>query len=188
MRATRLALASPSISSAPACGVERWSVKTLQDPAGRAIDLSKEKKTTVNALRKKPVQRGPGGWRGDGVESTVYEVRARLVDAKLEEDSDIHLVISGITAPGTMIVEFPTTSCSKGATQSAKIRTAKARKAFVSACGLPGDSSFTKLKGQATLRGVSFFDFLHGQRGVAPNGIELRPVLRFSKASCRVAP
>jgi hypothetical protein len=25
--------------------------------------------------------------------------------------------------------------------------------------------------------GVGFFDFLHGQRGVAPNGIELHPVL-----------
>ena len=38
-----------------------------------------------------------GGSRGAGVESTFYEVRARLVSAKLEEDNDIHLVIRGIT-------------------------------------------------------------------------------------------
>jgi hypothetical protein len=28
--------------------------------------------------------------------------------------------------------------------------------------------------------GVAFFDFLHGQTGVAPNGIELHPVLDFA--------
>jgi hypothetical protein len=28
-----------------------------------------------------------------------------------------------------------------------------------------------------TLFGVGFFDVIHGQRGVAPNGIELHPVL-----------
>ena len=27
------------------------------------------------------------------------------------------------------------------------------------------------------ITGVGFFDYLHGQRGVAPNGIELHPVL-----------
>ena len=29
------------------------------------------------------------------------------------------------------------------------------------------------------MTGVAFFDFLHGQTGVAPNGIELHPVLAF---------
>jgi hypothetical protein len=29
-------------------------------------------------------------------------------------------------------------------------------------------------------RGVGFFDYLHGQSGVAPNGIELHPLLSFS--------
>lgn len=27
------------------------------------------------------------------------------------------------------------------------------------------------------ITGVGFFDYVHGQRGVAPNGIELHPVL-----------
>ena len=30
-----------------------------------------------------------------------------------------------------------------------------------------------------------FFDFKHGQRGLAPNGIELHPVLAFASTSCR---
>ena len=30
------------------------------------------------------------------------------------------------------------------------------------------------------MRGVGFWDEIHGQTGVAPNGIELHPVLRFT--------
>jgi hypothetical protein len=32
---------------AATCGEERWFVKTLQDPAGKALDLSVIEKTTV---------------------------------------------------------------------------------------------------------------------------------------------
>jgi hypothetical protein len=175
---------SPSVRASPACGVERWDVKTLQDPAGRALNLSAITQTTVAALRAKPVVRGPGSSRGAGVESTFYEVRSRLVGAKLEDDGDIHLVIRGLTTSGTMIVEFPQVpSCTGGATTGARTRMKNARNAFVAACGTPG-ASFTSLTGKATLRGIGFFDFLHGQTGVAPNGIELHPVLKFMNATC----
>ena len=33
---------------------------------------------------------------------------------------------------------------------------------------------------RAAVTGVAFFDFFHGQTGVAPNDIELHPILRFS--------
>jgi hypothetical protein len=104
-------------------------VKTLQDDAGRALDLSTIVKTTVSALRAEPVQRGPGGSRGEGVESTFYEVRARLVSAKLEEDNDIHLVIRGITTSGTMIVEFPLApTCTANAKTGTKTRMKNAQR------------------------------------------------------------
>lgn len=182
--AASFATAARSAPASALCGVERWNVKTLQDPAGRALDLNVIKKTTVSALRALPVQRGPNGSRGTGPESTFYEVRARLVSAKVEDDDDIHLVIKGITTSGTMIVEFPTVACSSGATQGAKARMRNARDAFGAACGVPGASSFTKLTGRATIRGIGFFDFKHGQTGLAPNGIELHPVLRFMDATC----
>jgi len=160
-------------------------VKTLQDSAGRGLTLSRHKTTTVRALRAKPVVRGPAGSRGPGVESTVYQVRARLVEAKLESDSDIHLVIRDLATAGTMIVEFPLVpSCADGATAGAKTRMKNARAAFAAACGMPSDTSFESLTGKATIQGVGFFDFLHGQTGIAPNGIELHPVLRFANSTC----
>jgi hypothetical protein len=61
---------------------------------------------------------------------------------------------------------------------------ASARSAIIAACGQPSSSHFTDLNGTATVTGVGFFDFPHGQTGVAPNAIELHPVLRFSGANC----
>jgi hypothetical protein len=55
--------------------------------------------------------------------------------------------------------------------------------ALVRSCGAPSQSRFTRLRGTAKIDGVGFVDIKHGQRGVAPNGIELHPVLRFG--GCR---
>lgn len=177
---------APADSGRATCGIERWAVKTLQDPAGRALDLTRVTRTTVAALRSLPVE--PTGSRGQRVESTVYEVRAALLAAKIEEDGDVHLAVADPRTHGTMIVEFPIAACAARATQAAKERMTTAREALVRACGTPSSSSFTTLSGLATIRGVGFFDKIHGQRGVAPNGIELHPVLAFTNASCRRAP
>jgi hypothetical protein len=168
------------------CGVERWSVKTLSDSGASRVRFS-PKDTTVSALRGKP---SPGVGRSDpritGVETTTYRVTAELVEAKLEDDRDIHLVI-GVPdhRSQTMIVEFPDTRC-KGAKQSKK-RTAmqRARAAFERACGSPSASSFRRLTGTATITGVGFFDVKHGQTGIAPNAIELHPVLRYRSGGCK---
>jgi len=44
---------------------------------------------------------------------------------------------------------------------------------------LGGDLATDPAHAAALVRitGVGFFDYIHGQRGVAPNGIELHPVL-----------
>jgi hypothetical protein len=108
-----------------------------------------------------------------------------LIEAKREEDRDIHLVIAWPDNPRlTMIVEFPDVRC-QGAKQSKKREAMrKARAAFERACGTPSSSSFRKLSGTAPITGVGFFDVKHGQTGIAPNGIELHPILRFRSGGC----
>ena len=59
------------------------------------------------------------------------------------------------------------------------------RLAFIRACGVPSSGYFTPLRGTATITGVGFFDYYHGQTGVAPNAIELHPVLGFHGAYLR---
>jgi hypothetical protein len=169
------------------CGIERWSVKTLADPAGRTLTLS-PKATTIRALRNRTVPGYLGLRRSRGVERTTFRVRAKLVEMKLEDDSDIHLVIADPTRTGaTLIAEFPAKSCTAGATPKARTKMNQARNALIAACGAP-TGSFRKLSGSATISGVGFFDQIHGQTGVAPNGIELHPVVGFSGAKCGGAP
>jgi len=40
-----------------------------------------------------------------------------------------------------------------------------------------------RLCSHARMVGVAFFDFKHGQTGVAPNAIELHPILGFARLS-----
>jgi hypothetical protein len=55
---------------------------------------------------------------------------------------------------------------------------------FIGACGQPSSSDFFDLNDRTTVTGVGFFDILVGQTGVAPNAIELHPVLKFLASSC----
>lgn len=172
------------------CGVERWAVKTLTDPDARKVVL-RPRTTSVRALTRRRVPHvGDSTPRIAGIETHVYRVRARLVAAKIEADSDVHLVIADRRSPKTtMIVELPAGSCTTGAPKALRQRMARARVAFLRDCGTPPHSGFRSLSGEAVLTGVGFVDTIHGQRGVAPNGIELHPLLafRFRGSRCKGA-
>ena len=100
---------------------------------------------------------------------------------KLENDSDIHVVLSPIGSPSeTMIAEFVDVGCTQAGKSSQREAMLSARESFVAICGEPSPS-FRVCHAQVEITGVGFFDFLHGQTGVAPNGIELHPVLAVSR-------
>jgi len=65
-----------------------------------------------------------------------------------------------------MITESPSPSCDKHATPTDAVR-----------CASPETTSGSAL--EPLLPGVAFFDFDHGQTGVAPNAIELHLILGF---------
>jgi hypothetical protein len=81
-------------------------------------------------------------------------------------------------------VEFPDTTCNGASSSPKKAKMRSARSALIAACGQPSSSRFTDLSGRATVTGVGFFDIPHGQTGIAPNAIDLQPVLKFSPSSC----
>ncbi len=167
------------------CGDQRWPVKTLSDPREKLVNY-KPHDSSIGRLRKKPHPHvGPNTKRIEGVETTNYRVAARLVEMKLADDRDIQLVIAVPSAPAkTMIVEFPDTSCNGASSSPKKGKMASARSAIIAACGQPSSSHFTNLGGRANITGVGFFDIPHGQIGLAPNAIELHPVLKFLASSC----
>jgi len=188
-----LLTASPEGQSAPSrsaartlrCGGERWPVKTLSDSRVHRVNFH-PRRTTVTRLRHK---RRPHiedhSPRRRGAERKTFRVRARLLKFARSDDHDIHMVISHPRHRSrTMIVEFPNVRCN-GARHSIKKRAMRrARRDLRAGCGIPPSTSFTHLRGKATITGVGFFDLIHGQTGQAPNGIELHPVLKFTDANC----
>jgi hypothetical protein len=168
------------------CGTERWSVKTLTDAAASKVAFATSKSRTIEKLRHlKPPAILKGSTPRRASERTVYHVTALLMMMRREDDSDIHLVLADPKLGGSMIAEFPASSCTVGADPNERTAMDKARDDLAAACGgLPGSKPRT-LTGTATLSGVGFFDPIHGQAGVAPNGIELHPVLSFTSANCK---
>jgi hypothetical protein len=151
---------SPASIGRISCGVERWKVKTLQDRP----TLLPVQTTTIAYLidRRKP---SPLPGTRAHFERHQFKLTAQVNKVISEDDGDKHLVLED-AAGHTMIAEAPTLSCTNGATVFRRYQMMEAR-AAVTAC--------TK----AEITGVAFFDFLHHQTGVAPNEIELHPILAF---------
>ena len=153
-------------------------MKTLSDSDAGQVGLTPTP-STIGALRSvdRPARVVTDARNGQ-VERSVFRVEAILVEVKREDDRDYHLVIADPDTLNTMIVELVDVTCPGAADSEQWQLMQSARDAFDVACGRP-TTSFRKLSGSAVITGVGFFDFLHGQRGVAPNGIELHPVIRF---------
>jgi hypothetical protein len=170
------------------CGVERWHVKTMSDPYASQVNRNVQI-VTVDTLIHAAVPSGLSS-SSDNVRFAPWElqavrVRGTLVGWKTETDNDYHIVISDPAKPSeTMIIEPPSSACSGACTSGYGSLYQSARNAFVSCLGSP-PSSFTA-PGKTVVvdvTGVPMFDLLHGQTGVAPNGIEIHPVLSVAFVS-----
>jgi hypothetical protein len=188
--ATGLGIAAGSTAK-PACpGTFRWPVKTLSDRAARFMDYSPEA-TEVSDLRQRsrPSAIGPRTPRLHNEERQVFFFSGNADGAWLAPNGDIVLKVLGrngvecCTPPMTVV--FPDPSCA-GAAHSSKHRAiAKARAAFIRACGMPGRRPRGLGHGVVGIEGVGFFDSKRDAAAVAPNGFELHPVLSFHTQDCR---
>lgn len=156
------------------CGVERWAVKTGTDADAGKVALQTASPSTVASLRAlKAPSTLPSNNRVSPTETTVFKVQATLTEFKLEDDSDYHLVLRDGSG-NTMISEIPDTTC-VGSSSPLRSGVANARSEFDKR--FHPTSSFQTANVAVTVTGVGFFDFQHGQTGVAPNAIELHPVV-----------
>lgn len=178
---------------------QRWSVKTGADADAAKLVGQGPTATTIASMcaLAVPAVLPPDG-RSQGAEETVWQLDATLTGYKLESDGDYHLVIAD-SQGHTMIAEIPDPAqLAQGSFFASQIATA--RQAFDTQFGIqakppipapqaPGPGSvpdagpaaalpgLVRASEQVTLVGLGFFDFAHGQDGVAPNAIELHPVI-----------
>ena len=171
--------APAAISCGVHCGTERWAVKTLSDASAAGVNFTATPVTVDWLVSQAPPPALPEDQRISPIEDHAYVVNARLVGFKLEDDEDIHIVIADLNNPAqTMIVEIPSSDCSGACFSTHLAEFVQARTQFEARFGTP-HKRFERVPGNVTVTvtGVGFFDFLHHQTGVAPNGIELHPVL-----------
>jgi hypothetical protein len=156
---TEIAQGHGSSAHTALCGVERWTVKALQDRP-RLLPV---RRVTIAYLVTRPapatlpITRLP-------FERHVFQVVAAVTLVRFEADDDYHVVLSD--GRRTMIAESPAAQCAKRATALRGRQMQQARRALRECA-------------KAQVTGVAFFDFNHGQTGVAPNAIELHPILGF---------
>lgn len=156
------------------CGTERWPVKTGTDGDAGSVNLNQITPITMSSLTALAAPASlPENNRVAPTETTVFTLNATLTEYVLEDDSDYHLVLQD-AAGKTMIAEIPLPGC---VGQSSPFLTAISTARSEFNAKFTATTAFKTANIPVQITGVGFFDVLHGQTGVAPNGIELHPVL-----------
>jgi hypothetical protein len=168
-----------------ACGVERWSVKTGTDPQAPSVNLSSYISSTIyNFHQSTRPSSLPSNGRVSPRETTQYRLSGTLTKYVRENDSDYHLVIKDGSGR-TMIIELPATNC-VGSGSPFGPGISRARNQFDAR--FTATTSFKSTSTPVTIKGVGFWDYIHGQTGVAPNGIEVHPVLDIVFGTAAMSP
>jgi len=151
------------------CSGYRWDVKTGQDPQASQVNLGSVTPTTVGYLTKLPAHSNlPDDYRLPPTELTQYEITGKIVDYGIEQhDQDYHVVIQDSSSSNVMIVEFPNPACVPSSSPFATMA-ANARSTLI---------AHVAIGATVAIKGPGFFDSNTLTSGVAPNKIELHPVL-----------
>jgi hypothetical protein len=164
-------LAFSPLLAAYSCPVERGPVKEGSDADRYKVGSTLSANVAQMRIRPKPSSY-PKNNRVTSTELHGWSITAYLKQYKQESDGDIHLVIED-GAGRTMIAELPYGSCVPS-TSRWRTQIASARAAFARAYSASTSWKYTHRL--MDLHGIGYMDPLHGQTGVAPNGVELHPV------------
>lgn len=156
------------------CGLERWAVKTGTDADAGQVGRAPVPTTIAQMDSLQAPASPPNANRVPPTELTDFIIHATLTGFKLEADHDYHLVVSD--GSKMMIVEIPDPGC-VGSSSPFRPQISQARAKFDT--HYSPTANFQSVSVPVTVTGIGFFDRIHGQTGVAPNGIELHPVLNI---------
>ena len=156
------------------CGVERWTVKTGTDADATLVNLNSPTSTTIANLQSIPAPATlPDNNRVQPTETTLWTLSATLTKFVLAYDSDYHMVLTD-SAGRTMIAEIPSPNC-VGSNSPFAAGVAHARAQFDAM--FTATTTFQTVNVPVQITGIGFFDYQEGQEGIAPNAIELHPIV-----------
>jgi hypothetical protein len=161
----------------PACTIcvhgKNWPFKTGMDRQTSLVSLDPVP-TTIDALITIPhVDRPADGSRIAPAELTTYTLRDVVLKSfQRSPDGDVHMVLADEHGH-TMIAEATPPSCTD---EKSPWRDAIAS-VRESVEDLVGPALIGWGPWYVSMSGVGYMDSLHGQPGVAPNGMEIHPIL-----------
>lgn len=169
-------------TSTPRCGTERWPVKTLADPQGKAMFDAPATTSTIAELSalpaptRKELMAAMNTRFPAEIQAGRKLVHAVVLGFKLETDSDVHIVLADRADQSiTMVAEIPSPGC---VPEKYRSYIAGVRASFITAFGNPTPRmKHLPRPRPIQAEGPLFFDMIHGQTGVAKNGVELHPLL-----------
>jgi hypothetical protein len=150
-----------------------WIFKIGTDPDARQVSLDPVP-TTIDALIGLPhVRRPPNDRRIAPVELTTYVLRdVELRAFQRAPDGDVHMVIADEHGHTMIIEATPPFCCGQDSPWRKQIVAVRKVVDAEVPMALLGSHPRT-----ISIAGPAYYDFLHAQIGVAPNAIELHPIL-----------
>lgn len=172
---------STNVDDVTCGGDERWDVKTLTDVDVKKVDFKADTVSVDYLIKIQPDRKISNKLPRFGIEFKSYVVVCGVREYRREEDGDYHLVLYDIKDTAkTMIGEIPLTFCSSVAKSKYAKKFEQATDYFEEKMI---DKKYKVKKGVYKIYGVAFYDKKHGQLGLAPNGIEIHPILSIKKVS-----
>jgi hypothetical protein len=160
------------------CGINRVKIKTGSDVDVAKIDTIAKQSTIKTLTSKKAPEKISENLPRTGLEFKTYKIKAKITFWKSEDDNDYHLVLQDLKdSTLTMVAEIPSPDCDEVKNGRFLKQIKSTRKSF----SLIKWTNNRVKPGTYIITGVAFFDKVHGQKGVAKNGIELHPVLSITK-------
>jgi hypothetical protein len=195
------AIAFPQTSTSTCgmeCGQERWAIKTLTDSDATAVGDAAPQNTTVTDLIGKTAPAKLTNSRAP-LEKERFHLTALIIGWKIEAtmsdenvgkttamstsvpDHDFHLVIADPNnTKNQMIMEVPDPDCQAVCSSKFLKQISQVRSEVSSKLGTPTSSVVALAKPWLVeITGPAFFDFIHGQVGLARNCIEIHPVMEI---------
>ncbi|MGD0190113.1 MAG: hypothetical protein ABSD74_05190 [Rhizomicrobium sp.] len=168
------------------CTAPEWPMKILTDPESGLIDFSHPISATVREMQSvvrpqlgEQISRpGRADRKRDSVEKKIYLIRAVLKKIYLESSGDYKLVLADTASSNqTMTAKIPAPQCAVGSSYHRQFQ--KVRDVLLEDV-LPWDAATVPENTKVEVEGVGYFSSFRHQDGMAPNGLELHPVIKLT--------
>ena len=161
--------------------IYRWGVRSGSDLDAHLVQ-EKPVRTTIEELAAKPRPKGmetgrevSDDRRTSEIERTIYELEAVIVFYSVQMSGSYHLNLQGKSGQTIIANCVDPQFVAPGSRWAKEI--AATRKDLVDK--LKPGPTYTQVSHRVRIKGVGFFNRIHGMFGAAPNGLELTPVLQI---------